>query len=372
MDKFDLNYATVDSLAEGVGSSQIIPLVEKLAGHGMKIHLTSFEKQKISKEIENRLDKVGIQWNPLPFFRSGSLGGLFRTFQISKTLPTATITHARSDFPAIAAGLNGQERVLWDVRSLWADQRKFIEKGVLRKGVLSFYAPVERLACQSSSALSTLTNAVVPILEERHNDLPLLRTVVPTAVDLDRFRFVSTMPLKFKGLYSGTYNNYYDLELSRKFIQEIRKIVPCDVDWAKPRESQILKLNAGEDRSFSVSQPEMAELMSGYTFGLSICKADAGPSLKAAMPTKIAEFLAIGRPIVVNAGLGDCDHLIDNLGTGIVLRRTDDLKQKAADFVELCKDPATPERCRALAESHFSLDKGVSNYLDLYKKMHLK
>ena len=369
---FDLNYATVDSLAEGVGSSQIIPLVEKLAAHGMKINLTSFEKQEISSDIQDRLSKVGVQWSPLPFIKLGPIGGLIRTFQLSRLLPNATITHARSDFPAVAAGLSRQERVLWDVRSLWADQRKFIEKSIIQKGILSLYAPVESLACHSSSALSTLTNAVVPVLEERHKNLPTLRTVVPTAVDLDRFKFSPFMPLNLKGLYSGTYNNYYDLELSRKFVLEIRKIVSCDVDWARPRESQLSKLNAGEVRSFSVSQPEMAQLMSEYTFGLSICKFNAGPSLKAAMPTKIAEFLAIGRPIVVNAGLGDCDNLIENSGTGIVLRENDNLSQKAADLVELCMDPSTPERCRKLAESHFSLEKGVKSYLYLYRQMTIK
>jgi glycosyltransferase involved in cell wall biosynthesis len=369
MDKFDLSYATVDSLSEGVGSSQIAPLLEKLSAKGLKINLLTFEKSAPENSLLERMSDSGITWNWIPFGKSGSLGGLARTRNLAKLLPDAAITHARSDFPAVAARLNGQPRILWDIRSLWADQRKFIERSPFKRGLLTTYRPFENIACNSAMAISTLTRSVVPVLEERHKNLPLLRTVVPTSVDLDRFKFSSMMPSKLKGLYSGTYNNYYDLELSRKFLVALREIVDCDVDWARPRESQVVKLNAGENSHFSVSQPEMANVMADYSFGISICKENAGPSLKAAMPTKIAEFLAIGRPVVVNEGLGDCDELFSDGKAGIILKLSDNLKEKARDLVNLCMDPNTPINCRSLAENNFSLDNGVENYLDIYKRM---
>jgi glycosyltransferase involved in cell wall biosynthesis len=113
----------------------------------------------------------------------------------------------------------------------------------------------------------------------------------------------------------------------------------------------------------------MANVMADYSFGISICKENAGPSLKAAMPTKIAEFLAIGRPVVVNEGLGDCDELFSDGKAGIILKLSDNLKEKARDLVNLCMDPNTPINCRSLAENNFSLDNGVENYLDIYKRM---
>lgn len=369
MYKYDLTYATVDSLTEGVGSSQIVPLMEKLANHGMKISLMTFEKESPPDSLVERMRKTGVEWTQIPFGNNGPVAGITRTLRLTKLLPDSEITHARSDFPAVAARFSGQDRILWDVRSLWADQRKFIEESRLKRNVLTLYSPFEKLACNSAIALSTLTHAVVPILEDRHKHLPGLRTVVPTAVDLDRFKFSPAMPPKLKGLYSGTYNNYYDLELSRNFLSALRQIVPCDVDWAKPRESQVVKLNAGENSIFSVSQPEMASLMSGYSFGISICKEDAGLSLKAAMPTKIAEFLAIGRPVVVNQGLGDCDELFSDGLSGIIIKSKDNLKKKAEELVSLCTDPNTPANCRNLADKHFSLDAGVANYLGLYSMM---
>jgi glycosyltransferase involved in cell wall biosynthesis len=369
MHKYDLVYATVDSLAEGVGSSQIAPLMEKLASHGMKINLMTFEKESPPDLLVERMRKARVLWTQIPFGNNGPLGGAARTFKLAKLMPDSEITHARSDFPAVAARFSGQDRILWDVRSLWADQRKFIEESRLKRNVLSLYGPFEKLASNSAMALSTLTHAVVSILEERYKHLPDLRIVVPTAVDLDRFKFSPVMPTKLKGLYSGTYNQYYDLELSRRFIEAVKRITDCEVDWAKPKESHADSLRAGESSIFSVTQPEMANLMSEYSFGISICKEDAGLSLKAAMPTKIAEFLAIGRPVVVNTGLGDCDELFANSKTGVVISRNDDLDQKAIELYELCLNPHTTERCRDLAEKHFSLDTGAESYMRLYKRM---
>ena len=369
MSKYDLTYATVDSLSEGVGSSQIAPLMEKLARHELKIRLLTFEKQNPPYSLVERMLKAGVEWTQIPFGSNGPFGGVSRTLQLAKLMPESEITHARSDFPAVAARFSGQNRILWDVRSLWADQRKFIEDGILKRGILSMYAPFENLACNSAIAVSTLTKSVVPVLEARHKDLPNLRTVVPTAVDLDRFKFSSVMPSGFRGLYSGTYNKYYDLDLSRRFLEAMKRLDSCEVHWAKPKESKTNSLNAGESSVFSATQTEMANLMSDYSFGISICKEGAGLSLKAAMPTKIAEFLAIGRPVVVNAGLGDCDELFAKSKTGVLISRNDDLNQKALELYELCQDPETPGRCRSLAQEHFSLDQGVNNYLEIYKKM---
>jgi glycosyltransferase involved in cell wall biosynthesis len=369
MYRYDLTYATVDSLSEGVGSSQIAPLMEKLANHGIKINLLTFEKESPPDSLVERMRKANVEWTQIPFGINGPFGGIARTLRLARILPNSEITHARSDFPAVAARFSGQDRILWDVRSLWADQRRFIEESRLKRNVLPLYKPFEKLACNSAMALSTLTHAVVPILEERHKHLPDLRTVVPTAVDLDRFKFSPVMPQKFKGLYSGTYNQYYDLELSRRFIEALKRITDCEVDWAKPKESKTDLLSAGESSIFSVTQPEMANLMSEYSFGISICKEDAGLSLKAAMPTKIAEFLAIGRPVVVNAGLGDCDGLFSDGLAGIIIKSNDNLKRKAEELVHLCMDPNTPVNCRNLAEKHFSLDAGVANYLGLYSRM---
>jgi glycosyltransferase involved in cell wall biosynthesis len=148
------------------------------------------------------------------------------------------------------------------------------------------------------------------------------------------------------------------------------KLGPLEVKWARPKESERISLNAGEIASFIANQIEMATIIPNYSFGMSICKLDAGVSLKAAMPTKAAEFLACGRPMVVNAGLGDLDRYIQEFDAGVVLDGTnEDLEAKAQHLNELLADPGTPTRCRALAEKYFDFEVGVKKYLDTYTLM---
>jgi glycosyltransferase involved in cell wall biosynthesis len=129
-------------------------------------------------------------------------------------------------------------------------------------------------------------------------------------------------------------------------------------------------IGVGEEKVIPSTQADMATLIPDYSFGVSICKLDAGPSLSAAMPTKIGEFLACGRPIVVNKGLGDMDSFIKEFNAGVILDGTDDnLRESAASLVSLLADPETPHRCRALAEKYFSLEVGAKKYFDIYQEM---
>ena len=91
--------------------------------------------------------------------------------------------------------------------------------------------------------------------------------------------------------------------------------------------------------------------------------------MRASMPTKVGEFLASGRPVVVNAGLGDLEGLLATHDCGVVIDGdSDDALERAADDVErLCADVDTPTRCRALAEAHFDLGTAVTTLIEVYQ-----
>ena len=367
---FDLTYLTIDSLSEGVGSSQITPLISRLSTRGLKINMVSYEKFPPSKQLLEYFKSIGVEWNSRPFGSNGFIGGIGRLNNLRREIPRTNLIHARSDIPALAGIASGEAPVLWDVRSLWADQKVMIQKNLSNKILFRSYLGLESIAAAKSLGMSTLTSAVVPILENRHKNLPLLRTVVPTAVYLSHFQLSPKFPTKFRALFSGTYNNYYDLNLSALFMEELRKQVAVETHWAQPMESDKSHIGVGEEEIFSVSQIGMAALIPNYSFGISICKMDAGPSLAAAMPTKIGEFLACGRPVVVNKGLGDMDRFIDEFDAGITLDgNQDNLVNGATKLVDLITDPETPNRCRALAAKYFSMDAGANKYLDLYSQM---
>ena len=367
---YDVTYVTVDSISEGVGSSQILPLLQRLSRAGLSVNLISFEKVEPSLQTQEAISTAGVEWTMKQFKAHGALGGLTRLLEIERAIHNTRIIHARSDIPAAAASLSRKAPILWDVRSLWADQKAFTESNPLKKKLLKTYNILEGVSSFTATAMSTLTHAVVPVLEERHRKTPELKIVVPTAVDLQRFNFNEKLPTVIRGLYSGTYNNYYDLALSRQFVEELQRMSPVEIHWARPKESPRISLEAGETSTFVATQNEMAKILNDYSFGLSICRIDAGPSLKAAMPTKVAEFLACGRPMVVNAGLGDFDEYLTEFNAGVILNgQEDDTKAKADQLLQLLADPTTPSRCRALAEKYFDMDQGAEKYMALYEKM---
>jgi glycosyltransferase involved in cell wall biosynthesis len=367
---YDLTYVTIDSVSEGVGSSQITPLISRLSKEGIKLNLISFEKVRPEDNLIDRFNAIGVDWDPKPFKRDGLAGGIERLNTLRHEIENTSLIHARSDLPAVSAIASNQAPVLWDVRSLWADQKIQIQENGLNRTLYPLYRSFESIAANRSIGMSTLTNSIVPVLEQRHRRLPQLRIVVPTAVDLELFRLKPTMPLEVLALFSGTFNDYYDLDLSALFIQELRKLTKIESHWARPAEAKKSHLGVGESKVFLSKQSSMAEVIPNYSFGVSICKLDSGPSLLAAMPTKIAEFLACGRPVVVNKGLGDMDEFLTEFNAGVILDGTNlNLKESAIKLLDLVADFNTPERCRKLAEKYFNIEVGVRSYLNMYSNI---
>lgn len=367
-----LTYLSMDPLAEGVGSSQVVPYLERLAALGADITVHSFEHGEPSAAITDRLRRAGVAWTPHPFGRLGPVGGLGRVLRAARHLRGADLVHARSDLSAAAALLARPRRWVWDVRSFWADQR--IALGMLRRGSLEerVLRLVERRAAQRCDAIVTLAATAIPVLAERHGAHVAAKAhVVPTCVDLDRFPFAAPpRPGPVRLLLSGTINGYYDVPTMLRLVELARRrrptelvvLAPSSTDWDADLE------RAGALRATATPwevPPHMAE----SNVGLSVCRLDAGVSLLAAMPTKIAEFLATGRPVIVSAGLGDAERLVEEHRCGVVVRATDDASlEDALDELEaLLADEDTPRRCRSLAEAHFDVANGARTLMRVYR-----
>ena len=86
---------------------------------------------------------------------------------------------------------------------------------------------------------------------------------------------------------------------------------------------------------------------------------------------KIGEFLASGRPVVVNPGLVDAAGLLERHACGVVYGSSSSfgVGEVVDQLEQLLADPGTPERCRSLAEAHFSLDRGVNQLVATYESV---
>ncbi len=365
-------YLSMDPLTSTVGSSQVLAYIERLADRGVEVDLVTFE-HTVDRALGERLSGIGVTWRPLRFGMHGPMGGLGRVFRAARAVRGAAVVHARSDMAAAATMLAGADRWVWDVRSFWADQK--VATGVMGAGSpqMRVMRWVERLAARRSTAVTTLTASAIDELDRRYGAVvsPKAR-VVTTCVDLDRFMVSDPPSGTLRVLLAGTLNRYYDVGTMLDLIAEMRRRGPVEFVVASPAQTDWEdKLAAVDVRRVSATPGEMAGLVSSCHVGLSVCRDDAGSSLLAAMPTKIGEFLAAGRPVVVNPGLVDAAAMLERNGCGVALGSTSatGAAGAAGRLEELLADPGTPARCRSLAEAHFDLNSGIDSLVKVYSAL---
>jgi len=95
-------------------------------------------------------------------------------------------------------------------------------------------------------------------------------------------------------------------------------------------------------------------------------------SKQSSSPTKIAEYLAAGLPIVCNAGVGDLDKLIEGRRVGALLREfTAPAYLNGLDEIEAMRDEENlAERLRGVAREEFDLvGVGRTRYRRLYERL---
>jgi len=92
----------------------------------------------------------------------------------------------------------------------------------------------------------------------------------------------------------------------------------------------------------------------------------------ASSPTKNGEYLACGLPLIINAGVGDSDALINDWKAGVLIENfTDDEYAEAGRSIErMVSEPEVRKSARSVAEQLFDLNAiGAERYARLYEKV---
>jgi glycosyltransferase involved in cell wall biosynthesis len=95
-------------------------------------------------------------------------------------------------------------------------------------------------------------------------------------------------------------------------------------------------------------------------------------SKQSSSPTKMAEYLAAGLPVICNAGIGDTDEQVETDRVGVLLREFNEAAytRALAEVGALARDTDTAARCRASAARRFDLATvGGARYLRLYQRL---
>jgi glycosyltransferase involved in cell wall biosynthesis len=364
-------YLTFDSVQEGVGASQALAYVKRLA-KDFEIELISFEKEPPSQKLLQEVSKYGITWKPMEFGRYGVTGGISRVFRLWRVINRQKVIHARGNLSALSAMLRFPKAWIWDSRALHSDQRRAISGS----SSLEYYfmRTVEYFLAKKSSSIIAITEAVVPIMTSRYRVNRSKIHVISTCVDTELFEF-SKIPNgnEVNVLLQGTFSNAYDLVLMNKIIKRMRDFKKVCVTVCTSRGSTNLWEKIDYDKIISVDYADMPQVIAKSDFGMSIWRENLGICLKSVASTKVAEFLAVGRPIIVNYSQGDLKNVVGQNGVGIVTSGITDVEvdQYVQDLWRILGEDGIEERCRQIALEQFNLDLAIEKLKKIYTDLSL-
>ena len=372
MKKLRLAYFSHDSILEGVGQSQILSLCRELSIEGVEVNLFSFEKIPPSPEFEKLVANLSIQWQWYAFENGGTFPVFKRINILRKVQGDFDLIHARGDLPAFAAVLRNREPVVWDIRSLWVEQKRVLNPKRFNIFARTIIEIMNQFTSRRVWAYNTLTNATTEIIRAKYPRLPLNQSVISTCVDTKLFELDPNLPTIPLGLLSGTFNSIYDSDLITKFTKYVIENFGHKIIWIRGSEGSDQIKDLGQQETIIANYDEVPRFIKQSSYGICICRNDLGDSLKAAMPTKIAEFLSVGRPVIVNSRLGDVKELLIKNDVAVTLDSESDIPTAAQQLMRLISDPTTPSRSRKVAEEHLSLKYATQEYLSVYNSIAIR
>lgn len=376
-------YLSYNSLSAPLVQSQVLPYLKRLVEYGHEFSLLTFERSS-SGGTEGRDIAKGISWHPIYQSKSkfSILVAAWRALrELSRIhqLAPFDLVHARSYLPAMMArrfSERGSIPWLFDMRGFWVDEK--VMKGTLRRNGMSYkwLKREESILLETASAIVSLTHRAIPRIENLVDkaSLPPI-AVIPTCTDVERFKpkpiaTVSRSSLVFG--YVGSLGVGYEGGMVQAFLEsalarytESRVLVVSHSDQGL---IQVLSDRfPGRVRVIEAKYSKMPELVASMSVGISFITPD--PSKDASCPTKVAEYLACGIPVISNHGIGDVNELIGSNQVGVLCSEPQDFSHAFDELDVLMDDPsALRRRCRSTAESLFSVELGAKKYAELYRR----
>ena len=401
-------FISYNGMLDPLGQTQVIPYLRELAKRGVRYTLLSFERPgaftpegvRKCEELRRELASHGIEWHWLRYHQRPSVPATIYDV-IAGTRKARSLVrrngigmvHARSHIPAtIALALKKSlgTKMIFDVRGLMAEE--YVDAEHWREGSVPYRITktAERRIFEKTDAVVTLTERIWPIIRDweglRGRDVH--HAVVPCCVDLSLFKFSDderakrraelALGDKFTIVYSGSLDGWYLTEQMADFFATFRRRRPdAHLVWltngSHDRVKELMKSrNVPADRFSVLSVParNVPSYLSAADAGLSFIK----PCLSkiASSPTKNAEYLACGLPLIINAGIGDSDALVNEWKAGALLEDfTEAEYARVGTLIEtMAGQPDARTKARAVAERLFDLQTvGVQRYAALYERV---
>jgi glycosyltransferase involved in cell wall biosynthesis len=399
-------YISHNGMLEGLGQSQVLAYLRGLARRGAEIDLLSYEHTPAEGAIEalqRTLVGSGVRWTPLRRARdtrlvvkvSESFLGVRRALAIALQR-RPDIVHGRSYLPTavsdLVASLVPRAKLVFDCRGMLGDE--FVDAGHWTTDRLEYrlLKRYEARAFRRAEGVVVLTNSLKRWVDERRwFGARTQVAVIPCCVDLEAFQVQASTRARARAelglgeklvvVYSGSLGSWYrDSDIAR-FAGIVKKKTSRPVAFllltASPSDTLTALLRAEGFRDDElvvrrVPPSEMPAYLSAGDLAISFIKSCF--SKTGSSPTKVAEYLACGLPVVLNGDIGDQQELAAERESCVVPRsfETSDLERAAEEMLALSMHPFEHRVavCRAVARARFDLESiGVARYQGLYEAM---
>jgi glycosyltransferase involved in cell wall biosynthesis len=396
-------------LREPLVQTQVLPYLRQLSRSGIDVGVLTFEPNRRPSWSRSetgdwcdRLQADGIRWFSLPYHKRPSLPAT--TYDIAAGGWMAArlvrrhgydVVHARAHVAAamgaIAKRLTGC-RLIFDIRGF--NPEEYVDAGVWPENGLNYRLAkrVERQLISTADGFVVLTERARDILFPGCSDSDSKGRpveVIPCCVDLARFEAAAALPreqirreLGVAGrrviVYVGSLGRYYLTSQMAEFLAIAHRQDAATFSLILTQRSPEL-IQGPLEKSGVPKQDFLIRGVRPEKIPRYLRAADIGLSFKmpnysaaATSPTKVAEYLAVGLPIISNAGIGDTDKIIESDAVGVILRNfhREAYLSALAEVDELCRDPDIEIRCIATARSRFDLESiGGDRYCRLYHRL---
>ena len=382
------------------GSSQILPYLERLHVE-WPIWIMSFERpDRLGDHVavsamEQRLSAQGIRWSRLRYHKWPSLAAttydLLRGMAELRRIAMRTriaLVHSRS-YVTNTMVLNALPSTpfLFDIRGLQADE--YVDGGVWKRGELKWRLAKssERRFFRRADAAVVLTNNIREHVTACFRDegrAPLLE-VIPCCVDLERFTFADSDRKSTRAslsipeeatvfVYSGSLGTWYLSDEMARFVRRYAEqtgekvvllwLVNNDQPQARRASAQV-GLTDSQVRFVSAAPKDVPRYLAAADVGLALIKQSF--SKRSSSPTKYAEYLSMGMPVVISRDVGDGAVIAERDG-GVALHEFDDVAFDAGVQRLTALREAPRSQFRKLAEALFDVETvAVPAYRRLYR-----
>jgi glycosyltransferase involved in cell wall biosynthesis len=402
-------YICYFGVREPLVQTQVIPYLRELVKGGHEMSLVTFEPSKFDEigseegKIKTDLAKQGIDWHSLKYHKRFSvLATAWDIVQGTRFIRRLIadrkldILHGRVHVPTLMAALarkfsKHKPKLLFDIRGFfpeeYTDAGIWTENGWIYRGAKR----VERWLLEQADGFVVLTERARQILFSESFDTGYDKDgrpveVIPCCVDLRRFNSVNDttrsqvrerlgINQRYVIAYVGALGGWYMTKETADFFGSLKTKRPdafALILTQSKREmiEPLLQKRGFTDRDYLITRVpprHIPEYLSAADASVSFIKNCY--SKQASSPTKNAEYLACGLPIIANAGIGDTDMQITGNRIGALVNAFSD--QDFADAITAIESLGNvSDDCRKTASELFDLERvGGQRYRRIYERL---